>query len=97
MKVFRDQFAAGGRFVGKMSGFGSGLNARGDLGAGPGLMAWYCLGRRESLVSAAFTDEISSRQNSATYDQDSLLRSGTPGMRVFPSAEIKRFFRGTWN
>jgi len=53
MEMFRDQFVAGGRFVGSQSLLGSGSKAAGDFGGGPLLIAWCGFKRFVSFVSAA--------------------------------------------
>ena len=91
IETVRDQFVDGGRFVGRMRTFGSGLNCVGGLGGGPGLMTWLGLRRSKLFVSAARPGATSRRQMKIWHSSTRLCSNGTAARKVFSAPEIKRF------
>jgi hypothetical protein len=65
IKTLRDQFVAGGRFVGRVRGFGSGLKIFGGLGGGPGLITWLGFKGLKLFVSAASAGATSKENSTA--------------------------------
>ena len=93
IEIARDQFVEGGRFVGRMRTFGSGLNCVGAFGGGAGLITWLGFGRLKSLVSAARTGATSRRHTMIWHSSTRLCCNGTAARRVFLAPEIKRFVK----
>ena len=91
IETARDQFVDGGRFVGRIRTFGSGLNCQGGLGGGPGLITWLGFRRLQSLVSAARTGATSRRHTRIWHSSTRLCCNGTAARKVFLATEIKRF------
>lgn len=87
IETLRDQLVAGGALVGSTSLFGSGSNAAGDRGGGPGLMAWWGFKRFGSFVSAASADTASTRHLVMEPNQERMngrARNGIAAMKRFP-------------